>query len=207
MEQPLEFRRVGNRCAVVLDDLCPHLPREVVAGALEGRGFRIMSVDIVKEARQLVGIAAYQLRANMRDAPAIVDCSSFVKWLYGRCGIWLPRLTPQQMACGRAVEWLRLRVGDLVFTAGRHNWLTPEGGVGHVYLATGAGTLIHAANRETGTVEVGAQAVIAGLEPRDLRRFRRVFLDRPWQTLEIPEDSEIETADDLQWKIRSWTKK
>ena len=43
------------------------------------------------------------------------DCSGFVKWVYARHGVRLPRRTEDQLRTGRPVSRSDLRAGDLVF--------------------------------------------------------------------------------------------
>ncbi len=211
MEQPEPFRTVQGRCAVVLGELAPRVSMAAVAAALAEHGCRILegeeATDPVAEARALLGRATYRRGARMREAPETVDCSSLVKWSFGRCGISLPRLSVQQRRCGRPVPPAALRAGDLLFTTGGRNWYEhdPADGVGHVYLATGAGTLLHADRRDRTVVEEPLEEVFGRCPERQLRGCRRILPDRPWRTLEIPAELEIESADHLRWKVLAWT--
>ena len=66
------------------------------------------------------------------------DCSGFVKWVYARHGIRLPRRTSDQLRIGRPVPREELQAGDLVFFA-------PSGKLSslHVGIFDGHGGFIH----------------------------------------------------------------
>ena len=70
------------------------------------------------------------------------DCSGFVKWVYARHGIRLPRRTQDQLMAGRPVRKEELRAGDLVFFA-------PSGALSslHVGIFDGHGGFIHSPSR------------------------------------------------------------
>lgn len=44
-----------------------------------------------------------------------IDCSFFVKYIYARLGVTLPRTSREQFTVGRAIERNELRCGDLIF--------------------------------------------------------------------------------------------
>jgi len=66
------------------------------------------------------------------------DCSGFVKWVYARHGVRLPRRTSDQLMIGRPVAREELQAGDLVFFA-------PSGKLSslHVGIFDGHGGFIH----------------------------------------------------------------
>src|SRR3989338_8780587 len=100
----MEYRAVGNRCAVILNSLrLPHSREETLA-ILNHKGFTVVEVDIIALARQCIGTSRYRRGARPSEAPAVVDCSSFIKWLYAQRGIWLPRRSIQQRELGEAVN-------------------------------------------------------------------------------------------------------
>ncbi|KKQ94039.1 MAG: hypothetical protein UT20_C0041G0007, partial [Candidatus Levybacteria bacterium GW2011_GWA1_39_11] len=144
----MEYRAVGNRCAVILDSL--HLPisHEETLIILNHKGFVLVEVDIIALARQCIGISQYRRGARPSEAPLVVDCSSFIKWLYAQRGIWLPRRSIQQRELGEVVNLDELVAGDVVFISGRIDYYhdDPANGVGHVGIATGYGTVVHAAD-------------------------------------------------------------
>jgi hypothetical protein len=195
----MEYRAVGNRCAVNLKQL--HLP--LTAGEalqiLNRLGFLRVEVDIVALARSRIGVSRYRRGARASEAPETVDCSSLIKWLCGQKGLWLPRRTIQQMAWGMPVEFRSITSGDLVFISGRINYFhdDPSAGVGHVGIVTGNGTVIHAANSVEGVVESGLNDFVAG---DSLRGIRRLFNSQTL-TLATPANREVEVADDLRWIV------
>lgn len=198
----MEYRAVGKRCAIILDSL--RLPMslascDVMDILFVKKGFKMVDVDMVALARQCVKTSKYRRGALPSEAPAVVDCSSFVKWLYGQRGIWLPRRTIQQRELGDWVGREDVIAGDLVFSTGRINYYhdNPAYGVGHVGIATGEGTVIHAANRQVNVIENSLDEFLRGRESRGVRRY--IPNNKAVITLEAPPDIELETADDIRW--------
>lgn len=197
----MEYRAVGNRCAVILDSL--HLPisRKEILTALKDKDFALVEVDIISLARQCIATSRYRRGARPSEAPAIVDCSSFIKWLYGQRGIWLPRRSIQQRELGEAVNLDELVAGDVVFVSGWIDYYQddPVDGVGHVGIATGDRTIIHAANKKAGIIESPLEKFVGKNEFRGARR----YLPRNAEvlTFETPGKREVEIADDFRWII------
>lgn len=197
----MEYRAVGNRCAVTLDSL--HLPisREETLAILSQKGFRVVEIDIIALARQCIGTSQYRRGARPSEAPTVVDCSSFMKWLYAKRGIWLPRRSIQQRELGETVNLDELVAGDAVFVSGRidyyHN--DPANGVGHVGIATGDESVIHAANRKANVVESPLDKFVGKTKFRGARRF--IPKGTEILTLETPLNREVETADDIRWIV------
>lgn len=196
----MTFRAVNSRCAVRLQDLrLPLTPKETIY-LLNQNGFKIINVDLLELARQCVARSKYQRGARSSQAPALVDCSSFVKWLYGQRGIWLPRRSIQQREFGQPIALDSIREGDLVFTAGRINYYfdDPRDGVGHVGIATNCQTIIHAANRKAGVIE----SPLNKFTSADFRGARRyIACNSEVLTLAIPPNREVESSDDIRWII------
>src|SRR3989338_2904939 len=111
----MEYRAVRNRCAVDLNSFDLPISRGEALAILAGKGFRIIEVDLVALARECIGKSRYWRGARPSQAPAVVDCSSFMKWLYGERGIWLPRLSIEQRAFGEAVNFIDIIAHDLFF--------------------------------------------------------------------------------------------
>lgn len=67
------------------------------------------------------------------------DCSSFVKTVFSKVGIDLPRVSRQQAKEGTYVSKRNLKIGDLLF------FTTPssKGRIGHVGIYVGNGYMIH----------------------------------------------------------------
>lgn len=197
----MEYRAVGNRCAVILDSL--HLPtsREETLAILNQKGFTLVEVDIIALARQCIGTSQYRRGARLFEAPTIVDCSSFVKWLYAQRGIWLPRRSIQQREFGEAVNLDELVAGDVVFVSGWMDYYhdDPTNGVGHVGVATGDGTVVHAADRKANVVESPLDKFVGKTKFRGARRYIPKGVDV--LTFETPVDRELEIADDIKWIV------
>lgn len=195
----MEYRAVGNRCAVIIDYL--HLPisREETLIMLNHKGFALVEVNLIALARQCISTSRYYRGARPSEAPAFVDCSSFVKWLYAQRGIWLPRRSIQQRELGEAVNLDGLVAGDVIFISGRIDYYRndPADGVGHVGIATGDGTVIHAANRKDNVVESPLNHFIGKTKFRGARRY--IPADKEVLTLETPAHREVEIADDIRW--------
>jgi hypothetical protein len=197
----MEYRAVGNRCAVSLDSLQLPTSREETLTILNDKGFVSVKVNIIALARQCITTSRYRRGARLFEAPAIVDCSSFIKWLYGQRGIWLPRRSIQQRELGEAVNLNELIAGDVVFVSGWIDYYYDDSanGVGHVGIATGNGTIIHAADRKINVVETPLDKFVDKTKFRGARRY--VPTDVEVLTLETPIDREIEIADDIKWII------
>lgn len=197
----MEYRAVGNRCAIILDFLRLPLSREEVLAILIRKEFRVIEVDIIALARQCIGTSLYRRGARLFEAPAVVDCSSFMKWLYARRGIWLPRRSIQQRECGEIVTLDELVAGDAVFVSGWINYYhdAPARGVGHVGIYTGDGTVIHAADKKANVVESALNTFIGKTKFRGARRYIPKGVEV--LTLETPADREVEIADDMRWIV------
>jgi len=74
--------------------------------------------------------------------PTAFDCSGFVRYVFAKHGVELPRTAREQSAVGRsvAVGADSLRVGDLLF------FRTPRGRASHVAIYAGNGRIIHASS-------------------------------------------------------------
>lgn len=197
----MDYRAVGNRCAVVIESLRLPVSREAILEMLKRKGFIVREVDMIGLARKCVGTSTYRRGARLSEAPAVVDCSSFMKWLYAMRGIWLPRRSIQQRKLGEAIPLDALHAGDLVFVSGRVDYYMddPADGVGHVGIATGENTVIHAANKRSNVVETPLDAFVGKNKFRGVRR----YIPRQAEviTLETPAGREVELADDLRWIV------
>ncbi len=71
------------------------------------------------------------------------DCSGFVMSVYAHFGISLPHNAAAQSAYGTAVSTSSLAAGDLVF-------YSDGGGISHVAIYIGGGSIVHAANSSSG---------------------------------------------------------
>lgn len=194
------YQAVGKYCAVDLNSLkLPILPYEILL-ILSKKGFKVVDVNIISLARQCIGVSQYHRGARMYQAPEIVDCSSFIKWLYAQRGIWLPRRSIQQRKLGKPVNFGKFIAGDVVFISGYINYYdnNASDGVGHVGIATGEGTIIHAANSKFNVVESPVDEFV-GNSFRGARRY--IPKDAKVITLETPTNREVEISDDLRWIV------
>lgn len=193
----IDYRAVGNRCAV-FSELFTSIGVTHLEALRLLKGFRLIKMDVLVEARACIGQSRYERGARPSFAPRVVDCSSLMKWVYGQAGIWLPRRSIQQRECGVRIALSDARAGDLVFTEGYKNYYKddPADGVGHVGLLTEIGTVIHAADRRRGVVETSFEEFAEG-------EFRgAVSIVSDWSrvyVLETPEEREVETSDDIRW--------
>lgn len=197
----MEYHAVQNRCAVNLPSLNLPISTKDTLAILEGKGFKVIEVDIIALARSCIKTSIYRRGAKPSEAPKVVDCSSFIKWLYGQRGIWLPRRSIQQREFGIPVSINEVNAGDIIFVSGWINYYqnNPKDGVGHVGIATGEGTVIHAANRNVHVIESDFESFIGENKFRGARRY--VPTGQNILTLETPIDREVEIADDLRWII------
>lgn len=199
------FRAVGLRCAVDLTDqgFWPYQPEKIQAHLLK-LGFLPLSESVEEIAQQFVGQAVYRRGARMCEAPAVFDCSSFTKWVYGRRGIWLPRRSIQQSLVGQPVEFGEWLPGDLLFTGvARRSYFSEQQpkGIGHVAIVVDHDTVIHAMNPRRGIT----QSPIRGLiESPGFRSIRQV-IPAPSCTVTYvaPLEWEIESSDDVRWVVLS----
>jgi len=168
----------GNRAMIDLR-WCDNFPcdRDVLMGIIiHELGFKQVSFDPEQEARLRVhSLSVYKLEASIYDSPMIVDCSSFVKWVYAQAGIRLPRPSIDQRDCGQEVDLDSLESGDLIFTTGPQNYFEhePDKGVGHVGIATGFNTVIEASARRKKVVETGLDKFLG--PARNFRGARRIL--------------------------------
>ncbi len=76
--------------------------------------------------------------------PKAFDCSGFVRYVYGKLGVKLPRTARQQIQTGQKVTMASLQAGDLLF------FNMAKGYVSHVGMYLGGGMFIHASNPRSG---------------------------------------------------------
>ncbi len=198
------YQKAGNRCAFTLGVPGLAISEDFMLKKLARKGFEVLDAgDMVQNARQLIGKSRYRKYAWMRDAPAIVDCSSMIKWLYGLHGIFLPRNLFLWQESGEHVSFgvwpnspEETVAGDIVFTTD-----VDRTKVGHVGLASGPNAMIHATN-DVGVEEISFDDLA---RQRKVCQIRRIIPVTPKTvTLLIPEKerSEIESSDDIEFLFR-----
>jgi len=193
----MQYRAVGNRCALDLSSL--PLTEEISLQLLYLLGFKILQVSVSKLASSCVGHSRYCRGVSIKEAPAILDCSGLVKWSYAQQGIWIPRLSIQQFAYGEEVTGSKLEEGDVLFTSGFANFYDadPQIRIGHVGMVTENGSVIHAAGSRAGVQEVSVESFIG---TRTLQGVRR-FSTKETRTFLVPDIYPIEWSDDIKWLL------
>jgi hypothetical protein len=198
-----EYRAVGKRIGVSFSTLDLPISPEEIRRLLRELGFNLIQFDLEDLARFHVGTSQYCLGSLMSFAPTQVDCSSFVKWLYAQVGIWLPRLSVQQLEYGKEVAFDQARSGDLIFTSRNKRSLyrtDPTFDVGHVGMVTGKSTVIHAKNSREGIIESRFLAYRYSPRFRGIRRYLPEQVN-DFVTLEVPTWLDVETSDDIRWLL------
>jgi hypothetical protein len=211
----MNYRAVGNRCVVDLNatlrvDYGGVEPAAVKYGhtmdVLTELGFVQIEVNLVDLARETLPTLTYRRGARMAEAPQVMDCSSFVKWLYGQKGIWLPRRSIQQAEeVGFQCSLDELLPGDLIFTGGVRPYFADRFGktmqIGHVAMATGEGTIIHATNSRTYAGEVDLDDFVASRDNEVKQVVRIIHAYSNLATFEFPASAEVESSDDVKWLL------
>lgn len=95
--------------------------------------------------RRVLATASRYLGTRYRlggTKPSAFDCSGFVRYVFARHGVALPRTAREQSAIGTTVVVGvdSLKVGDLLF------FRTPRGQASHVAIYAGDGRIIHASS-------------------------------------------------------------
>jgi len=196
-----KYHAVNNRCAVRLDLLNLPVSTNEAIEILSNKGFTLLDVDLISLARECMKTSKYKRGARLREAPAIVDCSCFTKWLYGQVGIWLPRRSIQQSELGEKIEIEDTRAGDLVFVPGFINYFhdNPDLGIGHVGIVTESNTVIHASNSKVDIIETPLCQFVDKSKFAVVRRY--IPKETPVYFFETPIEREIEVEDDFKWVI------
>ena len=107
---------------------------------------------LIEFAKKFIG-TPYKYGAKMEEAPGVFDCSGFVKYVFGRFGIELPRSTIEQAGflTNTIKSIKKILTGDIIFfhgKVGHYNKKFPKG-IGHVAIYTGDGKIIHASSKRT----------------------------------------------------------
>lgn len=180
---------------------------EQILEILVEMGCKVIKPDLLSLLRGLVGNTEYLRGAEIGQAPKTVDCSTLVIWAYSWLGVQMPRYAIEQAKLGKPSNLLKLRLGDLVFTKGtipRTDKAIPEG-IGHVGIATGRDTVIHAKDVREGVVEEPVARISSNLSR--FRGVRRVLPISGWWTVIAPKDMTINFSSDLRWKVGSKLKR
>ncbi|MBL0388873.1 C40 family peptidase [Tumebacillus sp. ITR2] len=95
---------------------------------------------IITLGKKYMGVP-YKFGAKTSDAPRLMDCSSFMQYIFGKNGISLPRDSRQQSNVGTRVSRSQLQPGDLMFFKYPERY--SDGRVGHVGVYMGNGQILH----------------------------------------------------------------
>lgn len=192
-------RPVMGRCYVPSDLFLNLEPsRSDCLSILQELGLRALHVDPLADIMGQVNRARYALGACQKEAPAVVDCSSFVQWVMARQGISLPRYSGLIRNCGDSVSIHGRQPGDLVFrdSTGYRKANNPLW-FGHVGIVIDSVNVAHA-DQERGTVVVESLADFS----RDGRIDSvRSFLRRSGTTYELPPGYELHSASELPYRV------
>lgn len=90
---------------------------------------------VVETARQYLGVR-YVLGGT---TPRAFDCSGFVRYVFGKHGVFVPRTAHEQSALGRRPDTGDLQPGDLLFFYGGE-------GAQHIAMYIGRDSIIHASS-------------------------------------------------------------
>ena len=117
----------------------PRAPVRVPAGPTVEPPALIATSAILQTALGLQG-TAYRLGGD--DPARGFDCSGFVRYVFARHGIAMPRTVTEQLSVGRDVPGNQIQAGDLVFFATTSSRLPTH--VGIALGPTAPGEFIHA---------------------------------------------------------------
>ena len=121
--------------------------------------------DITAEAVKYVGVK-YVWGGNSLENG--VDCSGFVREVYKKFGVNLPRTSSEQAKAGRAVSESELKPGDLLFYGDGKS-------VSHVVMYMGNGKIVHASSSKAYT-DGGGVKTGSNIHYRQILAIRR-FID------------------------------
>jgi cell wall-associated NlpC family hydrolase len=137
----------NGRYGYVQADAVARLPYDVTANqpaqpALAYRGAANRAA-VAKYGTQFQGVP-YKWGGN--DPLNGIDCSGFVKFLYGQIGLNLPRTAAEQALVGQPITRLEeLRAGDRLYF-----WSSERGKIGHTGVYLGNGYFVHSSSGHGG---------------------------------------------------------
>ncbi|QYR19270.1 C40 family peptidase [Paenibacillus sp. sptzw28] len=96
---------------------------------------------VIEDGRKYLGVR-YEFGTGNYDETGTFDCSSFVRYLFDKVGVSLPRTAREQAQEGKSVSRDQLQKGDLMFftVPGRFN---SDETPGHVGIYMGGGKMLH----------------------------------------------------------------
>lgn len=108
--------------------------------------------DMISFAKKYMGVK-YEFGAESYGESGTFDCSTFVRYVYDKYGMDLPRLARQQAERGKQIDRDQLRQGDLLFFYVPGRFKSNET-VGHVGMYYGDGQMIHASPKPEDGVQL-----------------------------------------------------
>lgn len=108
--------------------------------------------DIIAQAKKYLGVK-YDFGTGDYEDTGTFDCSSFVRFLYGKKGVSMPRTAREQAELGRSVSRSELQPGDLMFFYVPGRFKTDKT-VGHVGIYMGGGEMIHSSPKPEDGVQI-----------------------------------------------------
>lgn len=117
-------------------------------GSSSGKDYTYVNPEASKKAQEIINYA-YQFLGNRyvyggNSLTNGIDCSGFVKQIFGKFGYSLPRTSKQYLSgVGTTIPLNQIQPGDILV-------YKYSGGGGHVAIYIGNGKIIHAANERAG---------------------------------------------------------
>ncbi|NPA61036.1 MAG: C40 family peptidase [Epsilonproteobacteria bacterium] len=139
----LSSKSIEHRRNIYFDSIIED--REVISVEEDSSDINFFKNRVISEAKRFLG-GRYLWGGT---TPSGFDCSGYVKYVYAKAGINLPRTAYEQSMVGMPVDRDMLKKGDLLFfltDKKRHLPIT------HVGLYIGDGRFIHAASRKDGII-------------------------------------------------------
>lgn len=130
---------VGLCAAIGFTGMAIGAPAPEAAAASTSTSSSTTSTKLITYAKKFMG-TPYKFGAST-STTSVFDCSSFVKHVYAKFGVTLPRTSAAQAKKGVAVSKANLKKGDLVFfsSGSRAN----GSNVTHVAIYIGSGKILH----------------------------------------------------------------
>lgn len=108
--------------------------------------------QLIATAKKYQGVP-YEFGADSYSSSGTFDCSSFVRYVYGKQGVELPRLSREQAERGSYVSRKNLRKGDLLYFYVPGRFKTNKT-VGHVGIYIGDNKMIHSSPQPEDGVQI-----------------------------------------------------
>ncbi|MDQ0087764.1 cell wall-associated NlpC family hydrolase [Paenibacillus anaericanus] len=110
-----------------------------IVPAAESTASQSVGSQVVKFGKQFIG-TPYEFGASTTTT-RVFDCSSFMKYIFNKYGVTLPRTSAAQAKEGYKVSKANLQVGDLVFFSSGSR--STGSNITHVAVYAGDGKILH----------------------------------------------------------------